>query len=77
MTTTKQTAAEAYADARHDAIKAIDTLMDRLFDCPDPGSAGLNWGHVGSLRHAIQQLKDVETHLAAMTTTTEKEPDNG
>ena len=69
MPATKQTATEAYCDAHYDAACLLDRLTDLLSDLPHPDAEGLNWGHVGSLRHAIQQLRDVETHLQGMIRT--------
>ena len=39
------------------------SLDDHLGYSPD----GINWGHVGSLRHVIAMLKEVETHLEGAT----------
>ena len=67
MPTTQQTAAESYEQSVMEIFAVCDRITTVAVDLPEPTQA--NWGHVGSLRHAIQQLRDVETHLAAMTPT--------
>lgn len=76
MDITKQTASAAYIAAHYETVCLLDRLtvclLDRLNDIvgslPDPvGEKPINWGHVGSLRHVIAMLKEVETHLEGAT----------
>jgi hypothetical protein len=65
--TTQRTAIEAYEQSHIEAESLLDELYVMLGDMPQPdGETPINWGHVGSLRHAIQQLRDVEQHLKGM-----------
>lgn len=63
----KQNMVDAYAEGHHEAANLLDRLSDLLGDMPPPDADGINWGHVGSLRHVIAMLKEIETHLEGAT----------
>lgn len=68
MPATKQNSAEAYCDAHYEAVCLLDRLTDLVGDLPAPtDERPINWGHIGSLRHVIAALKDIETHLEGET----------
>ena len=68
MDITKQTASAAYIAAHYETVCLLDRLNDIVGSLPDPvGEKPINWGHVGSLRHVIAMLKEVETHLEGAT----------
>jgi hypothetical protein len=42
----------------------LEQIGDLAMDLPAPESRGLNWGHVGTMKHVQEQLTDIRDSLA-------------
>lgn len=56
---------EAYTAAHAEALTLIEKLRGFIEDlpAPDTDNAPIDWGHVGSLRHICEQVRDLNAHF--------------
>lgn len=62
------------AETRHEAMTRLESQMEALLksisevahDYPAPGSEELNWSHVGSLAHVVEQLQEIENFIGKL-----------
>ena len=52
-------ARQSYAEAHAEAMALLDNLREMIEDMPEPESDGINWGHVGSLGHLNEKIKEL------------------
>ena len=41
----------------------MQQIRDSFYDLPAPCSEFLNWGHVGSAKHVVDELRDIANFL--------------
>ena len=56
---TQASATDEYSARHAEALALIDSLRDLIEDMPEPESDGINWGHVGSMGHINEQLREL------------------
>lgn len=55
----------AYVKAHIQALTLLEDLHQSVEDLPAPGgeTGSLDWGHVGSLQHLCEQLRELKEHF--------------
>ena len=61
--TPPKTVDEMMSERERKAMDLLKEIENLIHDMPAPESDGLNWGHVGSLGHAVLTLTDVRNFL--------------
>ena len=61
MTTTTETAAEAYTRHHTEATALATRIADALVN--DAWPSALNWGHVGDITEAERQLREIADRM--------------
>ena len=62
----RQKAEDAYVAAHIEALTLLEDLHQTVEDMPAPGDEEhpINWGHVGSLNHLCEQLRELKRHFS-------------